>query len=165
MSSIGFILQASSEQYGIADVFIWSLVLIALLMLAFAGVGFIRRWMRDDENNDGPGFLLDDLRAMLANGTISREEFDKAKAQMTAAMQRAEDRKKAEQEAALQSQVNVWDTAHMRERRRVLDEKKKQRDGATEGKIPLSESPEGTNLPPASATDEPPDESTGKTGS
>ena len=138
MIPIFFISQAAPPKYDIVDVFVWSLVLIALMLVAFAGVSLIRRWMHNDEKNDGPGFVLDDLRAMLANGTITREEFDKAKAQMTAAIQRAADRKKTEAHQVAETQANVWDAQHMRERRRKIEDAKKP-NAAAEPEEPKSE--------------------------
>ena len=101
-------------------VFIWSLVLVALLMGAFVLVSYIRRRLReDDEPSTNNGFLLDDLRALYQKGTITKEEFEKARMQLVEAVKRAADRK-MEEEKTNQTKADGWDTDAMRKRRKKL---------------------------------------------
>jgi hypothetical protein len=71
---------------GAASVFGWSLVLIVLVVLAFVGILYIRKWMKaDDEPTGGTGFGLGELRAMHRRGQLSDEEFERAREKITSA--------------------------------------------------------------------------------
>ena len=61
--------------------FLWTLVLIVFLLILFAAVVLLKRWLKadDDSGPAGPGFTLSDLRQLVADGKMTQEEFDKAK--------------------------------------------------------------------------------------
>ena len=71
------------------------LVIIALLIGAIA---VIRKYMMAPTHDEASpaGFSLGSLRQLVRDGKMSQEEFDKAKAQIIAATQRATDRKAAD---------------------------------------------------------------------
>ena len=71
----------------------WSILLVILLVLMFGGIGFLRKWMaKDEEPTSRLGFTLGDLRRLHQEGSMTDEEFEKAKAQMIAATKRAAER-------------------------------------------------------------------------
>ena len=73
----------------------WSLVLILLLVGAFMGVMYLRKWVRDDSGDSESeklGFTLGDLRRLRDGGRLSDEEYEKARTQMIAATRRAAER-------------------------------------------------------------------------
>ncbi len=89
MQIVSTLAQASDS----ADIFIWSLVLIVLVVLAFIGVIAIRRWMSSDEPMpQGPGLTLEDLRRLKSEGKLSQEEYEKARGAIVAMTQAAANR-------------------------------------------------------------------------
>ena len=63
----------------------WSLVLIALIVVAFLAVMQLRKWLQS--NDEGPpsiGFTLGDLRQLHKEGKMTDEEFERARAKMMA---------------------------------------------------------------------------------
>ena len=80
----------------------WMLVLLAFVVLGFVAVVQVKRWVsKPDEGSAGTGFTLSDLRALHRSGKMSAEEFEKAKAIIVDAAQRAAKRE-AEEKAAKQ---------------------------------------------------------------
>jgi hypothetical protein len=74
---------------GRKQLFIWSAILVVLMLLAFGGYSLLKRWMNSSETDQGAGgFSLSDLRAMHKAGKISTEEFEKTKAMMVSAARR-----------------------------------------------------------------------------
>ena len=65
----------------------WSLVLIAMLVLAFFGLMKLRRWIKEDVD-DGPGerigFTLSDFRRLHKEGKMTDEEFERLRTKMLA---------------------------------------------------------------------------------
>ena len=91
------VLLADSEVSAL-DVVKSTIILVFVLMGAFALMMWLRRWLRQDAQPVSKvGFTLGDMRDLLKQGKITPEEFDTAKNQMVAASQRALER--ATQEA------------------------------------------------------------------
>ena len=68
-----------------ASVLGWSAVLIVLIVGAFLAVMWIRRWIQEDDVPTAKiGFSLTDLRELHRRGEMSDEEFERARAKMTA---------------------------------------------------------------------------------
>ena len=69
-----------------ASVFGWSLVLIALVVLAFVGIAWLRKWMKADDAPVGAtGFGLSELREMHRRGQLTDEEYERARGKITTA--------------------------------------------------------------------------------
>jgi hypothetical protein len=65
----------------------WSLVLIALLVLAFFGLMKLRRWIKEDVGDspgDRIGFTLSDFRRLHKEGKMTDEEFERLRSKMLA---------------------------------------------------------------------------------
>lgn len=78
----------------------WMLVLLAFVIVGFVAVVQVKKWVsKPDEGLGGTGFTLSDLRALHRSGKMSAEEFEKAKAIIVDAAQRAAKRE-AEEKAA-----------------------------------------------------------------
>lgn len=85
-SPVATVLLADDSASGIAGVFGWSIVLIILVVLAFVGILFIKKWMRDDDISTGKtGFGLSELRQMHRRGQLTDAEYEVAKEKMTSA--------------------------------------------------------------------------------
>lgn len=69
----------AQTEKGIAEPLIWSFILILIIVLLFAAVGFYRRWMKSEDTTGGEGFTLSDLRQLHKAGQMTDEEFEKAK--------------------------------------------------------------------------------------
>ena len=75
----------------------WMLVLLAFVVVGFVAVVQVKRWIsKPDEGAAGAGFTLGDLRALHRSGKMSAEEFEKAKAIIIDAAQRAAKREAEE---------------------------------------------------------------------
>lgn len=67
---------------------VWAAVLIAVLVVLFILAQRIRKWSRSDSQLSAhQGFTLSDLRRMHAQGQLSDEELDRAKARVAARAQ------------------------------------------------------------------------------
>ena len=63
----------------------WLLVLIVLVVAGFVAISWVRKWMKEDDiPSGGTGFGLGELRQMHARGDITTEEYERARAKMTA---------------------------------------------------------------------------------
>jgi hypothetical protein len=71
----------------------WALVLVGVVLVGFYLVVQVKRWVTKPDEPAGPGFTLSDLRALHRSGKMSSEEFEKAKAAIVQAAQRAAQRK------------------------------------------------------------------------
>jgi hypothetical protein len=77
------------DDKGLHSIFIWSGVLIALMLLAFGGYSLLKKWMSDTEVPErGGGFGLSDLRRLHEEGKMSTEEYEQTRAKMVAAAKR-----------------------------------------------------------------------------
>ena len=83
-SRVASVFLAQDSGSGIAGVFGWSIVLIILVVLAFVGILFIKRWMQNDDiPAGGTGFGLSELRQMHRRGQLTDAEYEAAKEKMT----------------------------------------------------------------------------------
>jgi hypothetical protein len=68
----------------------WSAVLILFIVGAFMVVMWLRRWIKEDDVPTAKiGFSLTDLRELHRRGEMSDDEFERARAKMTAAAKAA----------------------------------------------------------------------------
>jgi hypothetical protein len=58
---------------------VWSLVLVAIVVVGFLVVLKVKRWVNAPELPGSAGFTLSDLRRMHKEGRMTDEEFEKAK--------------------------------------------------------------------------------------
>ena len=65
----------------------WSLVLIALIVVAFLGVIYLRRWLQEEDvpGSAAIGFTLTDLKRLHREGKMTDEEFQRASEKMITA--------------------------------------------------------------------------------
>lgn len=70
----------AQAQRGMGSAFLWSLVLIGLVVAAAVVVLFLRRWYTSVDSSAGGGFTLGDIRQLHREGRMTDEEFEKAKA-------------------------------------------------------------------------------------
>jgi len=82
------------------DVIRWSLVLIGLILLGFVAASLVKRRLSQQDPTPTGGFSLSDLRALHRGGKMSDEEFNKAKAAIVTAAQRATERELQEKKQA-----------------------------------------------------------------
>ena len=63
----------------VADILVWSFILIFLLVGGLLAAGYLRKWMTKDEDpdDDDGAFTLGDLRRLHQNGKLSADEFAK----------------------------------------------------------------------------------------
>ena len=85
-----------------ADLIRWSLVLIGLILVGFVAATLVKRRLSQRDTTPTGGFSLSDLRALHRGGKMSDEEFNKAKAAIVAAAQRATERELREKQQAEQ---------------------------------------------------------------
>jgi NAD(P)-dependent dehydrogenase (short-subunit alcohol dehydrogenase family) len=71
--------QAPGTQ-SLQGVFFWSAVLLIIVLVAFAGYTYLRKWMRADEPSVGRGFTLADVRELHRQGKMSDAEYEATKA-------------------------------------------------------------------------------------
>jgi hypothetical protein len=128
------------------EVFVWSFILIMLLVGGLMAALYLKKWMakEDAPDDDEGGFTLGDLRRLHQNGKLTTEEFEKAKTQMIAATQRAANRAaEAAAEAAKKQQGGVTDIDQLRARAA------KRKEIATPPPVPKAEGPdEAAKEPP-----------------
>lgn len=61
-------------------IFLWSLVLIGVVILLLVAAVWVKRWAgRHEDLGPVTGFSLSELRLMHQNGQLTQEEFDRAK--------------------------------------------------------------------------------------
>lgn len=58
------------------------LILVGVVLGGFIVIGIVRRWMSSDISGATAGFTLSDLRALRAEGKITREELERAEQMM-----------------------------------------------------------------------------------
>ena len=83
-----------SNLTGTTGIIIWSLVLLGLIVAGLAIALQVKKKITDVEpsSTSAGGFTLSDLRQMVKDGTLTPEEFEKAKLKIVAAAQRAAER-------------------------------------------------------------------------
>src|SRR5262245_20342086 len=63
----------------------WSLVIVALIVVAFFAVMYLRRWLQEEDvPSGGIGFTLSDLKQLHREGKMTDEEFQRAHSKMMA---------------------------------------------------------------------------------
>jgi hypothetical protein len=72
----------------ILPILFWSFLLLALVVLMFLAVIYLKKWLASDDPTSG-GFTLGDLRRMKASGQMNDEEYEKAKLQIVGAVKLA----------------------------------------------------------------------------
>jgi uncharacterized membrane protein len=82
MSSVLTGIFAETDVSNLTDVFVWSTILIVLLILIFFAYSQLKRWMQGRDDPTGGGFTLSDLRELHRQGKMSTPEFEAAKAKM-----------------------------------------------------------------------------------
>lgn len=77
-----------------SSIIVWSLVLICVIIAGMAVTLQVKKKVTEagPANSAGEGFTLLDLREMVKQGTITPEEFEKAKAKIVEAAKRASER-------------------------------------------------------------------------
>ena len=78
-----------AEAPSVAPVIRWSLVAIALCIVAVYFLLRLRRWLKEDPQGNPIGFTLGDLRALHRRGEMTDAEFEKAKAKIVQGTQAA----------------------------------------------------------------------------
>ena len=84
---------AQSTPRNFQGVFIWSAILIVLVLVAFAGYTYLRKWMQADEapSSAARGFTLADLRDLHRQGKMTDAEYEATKAQLVGAAKKMVD--------------------------------------------------------------------------
>ena len=84
---------AQAGTRSLSGVYVWSGVVVALTLVAFAGYSALRRWMQSSPTDAGPprGFTLADLRDLHRQGKMTDAEHDAARAQIVGAAKRVAD--------------------------------------------------------------------------
>ena len=70
----------------VSGVLVWALILIVAVGVLIALIAWLRRRLVGDAPADNPPFTLHDLRTLHAQGRLSDEEFQRAKASMLASV-------------------------------------------------------------------------------
>ncbi len=84
---------AQAGTQSLQGVFFWSAILIVLVLVAFAGYTYLRKWMRSDDGPSGEarGFTLADLRDLHRQGKMTDAEYEATKAQLMGAAKKMVD--------------------------------------------------------------------------
>ena len=100
------------------DIAVGVFLLTLLLVGGFMAWMHFKKWLKDEEEPSSEiGFTLGDLRRLHKSGQISDEEFEKARAQMIAATQRAAERAALQAAEEAKKRGGVTDIAELRARR------------------------------------------------
>ena len=77
-------------------ILLWSLVLLAVVIVGFILVLWVKRRMQVQDTDTGPkiGFSLADLRELHRTGKISDQEFERARGKMAASLKHRESTEK-----------------------------------------------------------------------
>ncbi|HSV12657.1 MAG TPA: hypothetical protein VLI90_00245, partial [Tepidisphaeraceae bacterium] len=83
---------AQQDTSGISSVFLWSGVLIGIIIIAFLAYAQFKRWMREPEtSSSATGFTLSDLRELHRQGKMTDVEFEMAKVKILGTAKKAAD--------------------------------------------------------------------------
>ena len=82
-------------EFEISDLFKPVIALIVVVIVLIVAVQALRRWMSTSDADEAPaaGFSLSALRQLVKDGKMTPEEFERAKAQIVQATQRAAERR------------------------------------------------------------------------
>jgi hypothetical protein len=83
---------AAADPKSISGVFVWSGVLVILLLIAFAGYSYLKRWMSASDEPVKVGLTLSDLRELHRQGKLSDAEYELTRANMLKSAKRATER-------------------------------------------------------------------------
>jgi len=65
---------------GYTPIFVWSLVLIGVIIVLFVAAAWVKRWAgRHADQGPVAGFSLSELRRLHQSGQLTQEEFERAK--------------------------------------------------------------------------------------
>src|SRR5687768_12053515 len=79
----------AAQENALSSVFVWSLVLVAIVIGAFWLVSMLKRRLKvTDDEPASLGFTLSDLREMHRAGQLSDEEFERARTKMAASLKK-----------------------------------------------------------------------------
>jgi uncharacterized membrane protein len=78
------IVAAAQNEYG--TLFVWSLILVAVVVVGFIVVVWVKRRIQQPDSAPTLGFSLADLRELHRTGKISDEEFERARGKMAASL-------------------------------------------------------------------------------
>jgi hypothetical protein len=81
-------LLAQTDISSLASVIEWSAILLAIIILAFAGYSRFKRWMNEPDAPSAGGFSFSDLRELHRQGKITDQEFETARLKMVASARR-----------------------------------------------------------------------------
>jgi uncharacterized membrane protein len=82
------ILAANQDNYG--KLFVWSLILVAVVVVGFVLVAWVKRRVQHQDVAPTLGFSLADLRELHRTGKISDQEFERARGRMAASLKHKE---------------------------------------------------------------------------
>ena len=91
-------LHLADASSGSGSIVLWVLVLLALLVVGWLVVAYVRKWVFAPDETEGAGFTLSDLRRMHKEGRMSDEEFEKAKTLIVGVAKAAADKPPASAE-------------------------------------------------------------------
>jgi hypothetical protein len=77
-----------------ASIVVWCLIAVAAILIGFTLVVWVRKRLHEPDEPASAGFSLSDLRQLHREGKISTEEYERAKARMTASLMREQKPKK-----------------------------------------------------------------------
>jgi uncharacterized membrane protein len=86
------IVAAAQNEYG--SLFVWSLVLIGVVIAGFVLVAWVKRRLKQPDTGPTLGFSLADLRELHRTGKISDEEYERARGKMAASLKKRESSEK-----------------------------------------------------------------------
>ena len=86
------IVAAAQNEYG--KLFVWSLILVAVVVVGFIVVVWVKRRLQQPDSAPTLGFSLADLRELHRTGKISDEEFERARGRMAASLKQRESTEK-----------------------------------------------------------------------
>jgi uncharacterized membrane protein len=75
-------------------IIVWSLVLLAVVIVGFVLVLWVKRRLQHQDMAPTLGFSLADLRELHRTGKISDEEFERARGKMAASLKQRESTEK-----------------------------------------------------------------------
>ena len=84
----------SLAQTTTVSIFVWLLILMAMIVAAFVLVAWVTRRLKASDDGSSGGFTLADLRELRRQGRMTEEEFERAKTAMLASMRAREVKRK-----------------------------------------------------------------------
>jgi hypothetical protein len=79
----------AAQENALSSVFVWSLVLVAVVIGGFWLVSILKRRLKSgDDEPASIGFTLSDLREMHRSGQLSDAEFERARTKMAASLKK-----------------------------------------------------------------------------